>query len=126
MKRFIFIKSLAVTQIYENETDIAFADLTVTSERLDLIEFSVPISETNIIVIAKRPSLRDNNIYSFMYPLTTSIWIATFSSIVSVTVIFTLMKMKDIKDSSSFATSLWYTVQSLSGLRNENSRFHNI
>ena len=67
MKRFIFIKSLAVTQIYENETDIAFADLTVTSERLDLIEFSVPISETNVIVIAKRPSLRDNNIYSIPF-----------------------------------------------------------
>ena len=116
-------QSFSVTQIYENQTDIAFADLTVTSERLDLIEFSVPISETNVIAIARRPSPNENNIYSFMNPLTSSVWIASLGSFVAVAVIFSLMQMKDIKDSSAFASCLWFTIQTLFGLRNESLRF---
>ena len=72
-----------VSDLSNNKTDIAVADLSMTKERLKLIDFTIPISVADTIIYTKRPVTKQNNIFSFLDPFQTHLWCTTFGTFAS-------------------------------------------
>ena len=49
---FIFL-IISVRQVTANETDIVAADLSITEKRLNIVDFSVPILDAEMVAVGK-------------------------------------------------------------------------
>ena len=56
-------------------------DITITKERLQIVDFSVPVQPANIVLFMKKPTEKDINIFSFIMPLSNNVWIAVLASL---------------------------------------------
>ena len=63
---------------------------TVTNERLNLVDFTIPIMDINTIILAKIPKLNEN-IYSFLSPFSSETWIGILLSFISSIILLSLM-----------------------------------
>ena len=94
-----------VSDLAENRTHIAIADLTMTKERLKLVDFTIPISVADTIIYTKRPTAKESNIFSFLAPFPNNIWLAIVGSFVF---FFALLMILQIMLERKFKKSIFW------------------
>ncbi|XP_039970454.1 glutamate receptor ionotropic, kainate 2 isoform X5 [Bactrocera neohumeralis] len=62
-------------EINEGRADLAITDLTITSEREEIIDFSIPFMNLGIAILYTQPQKSPANNFSFMDPFSRQVWI---------------------------------------------------
>ena len=56
-------------------------DVTITAEREEIVDFSIPIDTSDLIFIKKKTEFLQSNKFSFLLPLSTEVWISILASL---------------------------------------------
>ena len=75
-----------IAEVLNDEADMAVADLSITSERLTAVEFSMPWMNLGISIIYIKPRQAPPSLLSFMDPFSIEVWFSTVVSIFIVAV----------------------------------------
>ena len=115
LEYFILVDALAGDKI-----DIG-VDLTVTDERLNLIDYAVPILEDKYVIFAKHQAVDStSNIFSFLSPLSNVSWIGILVSLIAILFSIQIMYFISLSDKNtakeSFLHFLWLAFLTLFGL----------
>ena len=73
------------------KTDLVVADLTISDERAEIIDFSVAFMTGGLSILMKKPSTTDPAQFSFMKPFSLSIWLYTLAAYVAVSCLLAVM-----------------------------------
>ncbi|KAK4485687.1 hypothetical protein RD792_008331 [Penstemon davidsonii] len=65
-----------LSQVYLQKYDAAVGDFTVTTKRLNYVDFTLPFAPGGITMIVK---IEDKNIWFFLEPFQTSLWLTTMA-----------------------------------------------
>ena len=57
------------------KADLAVADLTITYEREQGVDFTMPFMNLGVTILFKKPTAKDPNLFSFLSPLSLGVWI---------------------------------------------------
>ena len=77
-------------------------DLQITEARLDKIDFSIPVSDSGVVLVARKPTFNENDLFSFLNPISNKIWIASLTSFIIV-VILTMVFISVSEKSQTFS-----------------------
>ena len=80
-----------VQALVDNKTDLVVADLSITKERLKVIDFSIPLMTNGLSILMKKPSTTDPNPFSFMSPFSLSIWVYILAAYLAVSFLLALI-----------------------------------
>jgi len=80
----------AFKEVSMNNFDMGGNAFAITNERLNLVDFSIPIMEFTTIVIAKVPKVNEN-IFSFLSPFSCEIWFGIMLSFISAAILMSFM-----------------------------------
>ncbi|XP_067619823.1 glutamate receptor ionotropic, kainate 2-like isoform X2 [Eurosta solidaginis] len=64
-----------IKEINEGRADLAITDLTITSERQEIIDFSIPFMNLGIAILYIKPQKAPPELFSFMDPFSGEVWI---------------------------------------------------
>ena len=67
--------------VSRGEYDMLTGDITITSERVKIVDFSIPIQSANVILFMNKEKNKEIQVFSFLQPLSNSVWIAIFISL---------------------------------------------
>ena len=73
-----------IQNLIDDQLDLVIADLTVTNNRADKIDFSIPFMTSGIAILMRKPSITDPDPFSFLKPFSISIWLGILSAYVVV------------------------------------------
>ena len=73
---------LIVDDIIENNIDIVIADFSITVERLDMIDFSIPIATEGLTIFMKTPKAIDVTLFSFFLPYSSTVWTSLLAALI--------------------------------------------
>ena len=73
---------LIVDDIIENNIDIVIADFSITVERLDMIDFSIPIATEGLTIFMKTPKAMDVTLFSFFLPYSSTVWTSLLAALI--------------------------------------------
>ncbi|CAL8121828.1 unnamed protein product [Orchesella dallaii] len=76
-----------VGELIREEADIAITPLAITAERERVIEFSKPYITTGISIMAFKPKRYTGEVFSFLTPLSTSIWFCVIAAYLCVSAV---------------------------------------
>ncbi|KAG5889810.1 hypothetical protein JTB14_025589 [Gonioctena quinquepunctata] len=79
-----------VGDLLDKKAHLALCDLTITHERQQVVDFSMPFMTLGISILHKYPDAKDGNMFAFLEPFATAVWIysATLFLVVSVVLFF--------------------------------------
>jgi len=80
-----------VGELIEGSADLAIADLTVTTEREKLIDFSIPFMSGGITILSKK-QVDKEMYYSFLDPFTLGVWILIAVAYLILGIVFVVLK----------------------------------
>ena len=63
-----------IKEILDERADMAIADLTISSERAAVVDFSMPFLNTGISILYVSSPSKTVDLFSFMRPLSFSVW----------------------------------------------------
>lgn len=64
-----------VRELLEQRADLAIGDLTITYEREQVVDFTMPFMNLGISVLYRKPVKQPPNLFSFLSPLSLGIFI---------------------------------------------------
>ncbi|XP_017845731.1 glutamate receptor ionotropic, kainate 2 isoform X1 [Drosophila busckii] len=129
-----FNKSTNITtgmlkEIVEGRADLAIADLTITSEREEVIDFSLPFMNLGIAILYITPQKAEPALFSFMDPFSKEVWLYLGLAYLGVTLcLFVLGRLspsewdnpypcieepEELENQFSINNSLWFTTGAL-------------
>ena len=71
-----------VDDIIESNIDIVIADFSITVERLDMIDFSIPIATEGLTIFMKTPKAMDVTLFSFFLPYSSTVWTSLLAALI--------------------------------------------
>ncbi|XP_072382909.1 glutamate receptor ionotropic, kainate 2-like [Diabrotica undecimpunctata] len=79
-----------VGEIIEKRAHLAICDLTITPERREVVDFSMPFMTLGISIMHKAPTKEDVSIFGFLDPFSPIVWIytATLYLVISIVLFF--------------------------------------
>ena len=105
-----------VQGLVNGDYDVVMGDLTIDSERLDLIDFSIPIQMADLVIMKKQSSTLDADMFAIAQPFSLHVWIAILGSGLLVTMSLTFaMRFGHERCSNPTLYSLWFTIGSMFG-----------
>jgi ionotropic glutamate receptor len=66
-----------IGEIIKGKADLAIADLTITYDRKKVVDFTTPFMNLGIGILFTKPVPKEKNLFSFLDPFTTAVWIYT-------------------------------------------------
>ncbi|EEE65234.1 hypothetical protein OsJ_20397 [Oryza sativa Japonica Group] len=67
-----------VNLVHEKKADVVVADMTITAERMKLVSFTMPFTDSGVsMVVAEKE--KANNMWIFLRPLTPGLWITSMA-----------------------------------------------
>ncbi|ELT90209.1 hypothetical protein CAPTEDRAFT_167269 [Capitella teleta] len=108
-----------VGELIAQKADLAIAPLTITSVRERVIDFTKPFMKLGISIMLKKESAQNPGFFSFMYPLSTEIWVCVIFAYISVSVVLLLVNRGSAdegeeelhdKDAFTVSDSLWFAL----------------
>ncbi|XP_031634006.1 glutamate receptor ionotropic, kainate 2-like [Contarinia nasturtii] len=83
-----------VREIIEKRADFAIGDITVTSDRKHVMDFSQPFMTLGISILYANPNKQEPGPFSFMEPLSTNVWFTVATAFLCISIIeYLLAKM---------------------------------
>ncbi|XP_003706416.2 glutamate receptor ionotropic, kainate 2 isoform X2 [Megachile rotundata] len=75
-----------IRRLLDRDADLAICDLTITYERESAVDFTMPFMNLGISILYRKPEEKEPDLFSFLSPLSTHVWIymATAFLVVSV------------------------------------------
>merc|ERR1719186_954251 len=78
-------------EIQQREADLGVADLTITSERQQDVDFSMPYMNLGITILYRKPTKGRPNQFAFLAPLTGSVWLYMIGAYCLVSILLYLL-----------------------------------
>lgn len=73
-------------EITSNRSHMALVDLTITSERAQVVDFTHPFINTGISILFKRLFKSETDLFGFLDPFSPSVWLTIILTVLSVSV----------------------------------------
>ncbi|XP_058809851.1 glutamate receptor ionotropic, kainate 2-like [Phymastichus coffea] len=118
-----------IKELLDQKADLAIADLTITYDREQAVDFTMPFMNLGISILYRKPIKQPPNLFSFLSPLSLDVWIYMATAYLGVSVLlFILARFSPYEWESSHAinnqapmmeneytllNSLWFTIGSL-------------
>ncbi|XP_008198458.1 glutamate receptor ionotropic, kainate 3 isoform X2 [Tribolium castaneum] len=80
-----------IKDLLDRKADLAICDLTITHQRREVVDFSMPFMRLGISILYKKAEEKDVNIFAFLEPFSPEIWIYTATLYLVVSVILYLV-----------------------------------
>ncbi|XP_053604883.1 glutamate receptor ionotropic, kainate 2 isoform X5 [Plodia interpunctella] len=118
-----------IRELLEQRADVAIADLTITYDREQVVDFTMPFMNLGISVLYRKPIKQPPNLFSFLSPLSLDVWIYMATAYLGVSVLlFILARFSPyewdgprnclddpplVENQFTLLNSLWFTIGSL-------------
>ncbi|XP_057367560.1 glutamate receptor ionotropic, kainate 2-like [Daphnia carinata] len=118
-----------IRELLEEKADLGIADLSITYEREQAVDFSLPFMNTGISILYKKPQKQPPSLFSFLSPLSVEVWIYMCAAYVGISLaLFILARLtplewvnphpcdpnpKEYENQFNFLNSTWFTIGSL-------------
>ena len=63
--------------------DIVMGDLTITPERLKIIDFTVSFQSDEYNIVTRKPRFYDSSLFTMFKPMSLEVWLAIFVSLIT-------------------------------------------
>lgn len=63
-----------IKELLDQRADLAIADLTITYQREQVVDFTMPFMNLGISVLYRKPIKQPPNLFSFLSPLSLDVW----------------------------------------------------
>jgi len=110
-----------VQSVADGIYDIVVADVTATSARTKIVDFSSSIYDTSLVIVTRKtPNINDDMLF-FLKPFSFNLWLLIFASTIVGGIVFCLLEREDneaFHDRSMiyvFGMSLWYSFCNIVG-----------
>ena len=111
-----FVKSVA-----NGSYDIIVGDVTITSQRRELVGFSNSIFDNSLRIMMKKTSNVTNDIFAFLKPLSGNLWLLILAACIFGGILICLIEREDnvalqnLSLTRQFGMSLWYSFANIVG-----------
>ena len=78
-------------ELLAQKADLAIADLTITYEREQAVDFSMPFMNLGISILYKKPQKKPPDLFSFLSPLSLDVWIYTAMAYLGVSILLFIL-----------------------------------
>ncbi|XP_071450570.1 glutamate receptor ionotropic, kainate 2 isoform X3 [Hetaerina americana] len=116
-------------ELLDQKADLAIADLTITYDREQAVDFTMPFMNLGISILYRKPIKQPPNLFSFLSPLSLDVWIYMATAYLGVSVLLFILarfspyewdnphpcnEVPDVLENQfSLLNSLWFTIGSL-------------
>lgn len=80
-----------IKELLEQRADLAIADLTITFDREQVVDFTMPFMNLGISVLYRKPVKQPPNLFSFLSPLSLDVWIYMATAYLGVSVLLFIL-----------------------------------
>ncbi|XP_073955427.1 kainate-type ionotropic glutamate receptor subunit 1D isoform X2 [Choristoneura fumiferana] len=101
-----------IRELLEQRADVAIADLTITYDREQVVDFTMPFMNLGISVLYRKPIKQPPNLFSFLSPLSLDVWIYMATAYLGVSVLLFIL--------ARFTPYEWHQTRSPDGEKMEN------
>ena len=91
------------------------ADLTITKDRMMKIDFSMPIENYGVVIILKKASSLENNMFVFLNSLSFEVWMCGAGALTLVIIVLWIIVQLRREANPSLSHCAWLCVASLVG-----------
>lgn len=118
-----------IRELLDQRADLAIADLTITFDREQVVDFTMPFMNLGISVLYRKPIKQPPNLFSFLSPLSLDVWIYMATAYLGVSVLLFILarfspyewdnphpcldEPQVLENQFSLLNSLWFTIGSL-------------
>ncbi|XP_042214385.1 glutamate receptor ionotropic, kainate 2-like isoform X2 [Homarus americanus] len=118
-----------VRELLDHKADLGIVDFTITYEREEAVDFSMPFMNLGISIIYKKPQKKSPSLFSFMSPFSLDVWIYMATAYLGVSVLlFILARIapnewdnphpciqdpEELENTISLSNAFWFTIGSL-------------
>lgn len=118
-----------IRELIDREADLAVGDLTITYEREQVVDFTMPFMNLGVSILFRKPTKKFPKLFSFLQPLSIEIWIYMATAYIGVSLLLFIIARfspyewvsphpcdpdSDILENQfNLLNSLWFTIGSL-------------
>lgn len=122
-----------IGEIVRGQADLAIVDLTITAQREEAVDFTLPFMNTGISILFKKPTTKVTTLFSFLSPFSSDVWAYVLAAYCGISAILFLVghlspyEWADphpcrhlsgndetvLKNQFSLLNSFWFTIGSL-------------
>ncbi|KAK1127291.1 hypothetical protein K0M31_003835 [Melipona bicolor] len=116
-------------KIIAGEADLAITDLTITAQREEAVDFTMPFMNLGISILYRKPTKTPPSLFSFLSPFSAEVWWYLIGAYIFVSmVLFIIGRMcpaewnnpypcieepEELENQFTFKNSLWFTIGSI-------------
>lgn len=78
-------------ELLDQKADLAVADLTITYDREQAVDFTMPFMNLGISILYRKPTKQPPNLFSFLSPLSLDVWIYMATAYLGVSVLLFIL-----------------------------------
>ncbi|KAG1662335.1 Glutamate receptor ionotropic, kainate 2 [Nymphon striatum] len=118
-----------IGELINGEADLAIGDLTITYEREQAVDFTMPFMNLGISILFKKPEKPDRSLFSFLSPLSWDVWLYMLTAYLGVSIFMFIVArfspyewqsphpcdqdVDVLENQFTLMNSLWFTIGSL-------------
>ncbi|XP_076230629.1 glutamate receptor ionotropic, kainate 2 isoform X2 [Nomia melanderi] len=118
-----------IRRLLDRDADLAICDLTITYERESAVDFTMPFMNLGISILFGKPEEKEPDLFSFLSPLSTDVWIYMATAFLAVSIMLFLQARmapgewdnphpcnpdpEELENNFNLNNSMWLTVGSV-------------
>ncbi|CAJ2643708.1 unnamed protein product [Trifolium pratense] len=107
-----------IAQIYYGNYDAVVGDVTITANRSNYVDFTMPFTETGVSMVVSTKDNRKKNAWAFLKPLTWGLWVTSGCSFVFIGFVVWVLEHRINNNfrgppSHQIGTSLWFSFSTM-------------
>lgn len=91
-----------IGELQSQKADLVVADITITYEREQGVDFTMPFMNLGVTILYKKPSKKDPNLFSFLSPLSVDVWIYIITAYLAVSLLLATISRLTISQDNIF------------------------
>ncbi|GFY76121.1 glutamate receptor ionotropic, kainate 2 [Trichonephila inaurata madagascariensis] len=80
-----------IGEVINQDADLAIADVTITTERLTGVDFTLPFMQTGISILFKKPTTKVTSLFSFLSPFSGEVWLLVMAAYTFISISYFLV-----------------------------------
>ncbi|XP_063982434.1 glutamate receptor ionotropic, kainate 1 isoform X2 [Diachasmimorpha longicaudata] len=80
-----------IKELLDQKADLAIADLTITYDREQAVDFTMPFMNLGISILYRKPIKKPPNLFSFLSPLSLDVWIYMVTAYLGVSILLFIL-----------------------------------